>query len=174
MIRTKRLTLRPLLPADADRIAALGGEWDVASMTGRIPYPYSADAAQHWLTGVAEGEVVFVIERAGELIGICGYTPREERGAEMGYWLGKPYWGQGLATEAASALMSYGFSKGRVKQFTCCHFTDNPSSGRVLAKLGFRPTGMCSGWCEARQQELPTVTYTRRRPWTNFIKALAS
>ena len=174
MINTKRLILRLLSPADADRIAALGGEWDVASMTGRIPYPYSTDAAQHWLTGVADGEVVFVIERGGELIGICGYTPRGNGEAEMGYWLGKPYWAQGFATEAARALMDFGFNKGGVRSFTCCHFTHNPASGRVLKKLGFRATGDCTGWCEARQEELPALTYTRRRTLTNIIKALAS
>ncbi len=174
MMNTERLTLSALEPTDARRIAALGGDWDVAHMTGRIPYPYSEAAAEHWLTGVADGEVVFGIHHAGELIGICGYTPRGDGSAEMGYWIGKPYWGQGFATEAARALMAYGFTKGGVKRFTCCHFADNPVSGRVLAKLGFRATGPCMGWCEARQQELPTLTHERRRPWTTAIRALAS
>ena len=174
MMLTKRLALRPLQPADAERIAVLGGDWDVASQTGRIPYPYSPEAAQHWLAGVAAGEVVFVIEHDGELVGICGYSPLADGSAEMGYWLGKPYWGRGFATEAARALMSYGFTKGGVTRFTGCHFADNPSSARVLTKLGFRPNGPHTGWCEARQKQLPTLTYTRRRPWTLAIKALAS
>ena len=174
MIRTKRLVLRELQPADAQRIAALGGDWDVASMTGRIPYPYSADAAQHWLAGVAAGEVVFAIDHLGELIGICGYAPLDDGSAEMGYWLGKPYWGKGYATEAARALINYGFGKGGVTRFTCSHFTDNPLSARVVAKLGFRAVGLGKGWCEARQQDLPALSYSRRRPWTSVIRALAS
>lgn len=173
-MKTARLKLRPLLPSDAERIAILGGVWEVASMTGRIPYPYSQEAAQHWLTGLADGEVVFAIEHAGELIGICGYTPRADGTAEMGYWLGQPYWGKGFATEAARRLMTYGFTKGGVRSFTGCHFTDNLNSARVLKKLGFRPTGDCVGWCEARQKDLPTLTYERRRPWTIAIRALAS
>jgi [ribosomal protein S5]-alanine N-acetyltransferase len=174
MIQTKRLTLRPLHASDAERIAVLGGDWDVASMTGRIPYPYSAEAAQHWLEGVAAGEVVFAIDYQGALIGICGYTPVADGSAEMGYWLGKPYWRQGLATEAARALMNYGFTRGGIKRFTCSHFTENPQSARVVAKLGFRAIGLRNGWCEARQQDLPAKTYTRRRPWTSALRALAS
>lgn len=173
-MKTARLKLRPLKPADAKRIALLGGVWEVASMTGRIPYPYSQEDAQHWLTGLAEGEVVYAIEHLGELVGICGYTPRGDGSAEMGYWLGTPYWGRGFATEAAERLMRYGFTKGGIKSFTGCHFVDNPQSGRVLQKLGFRSVGPQMGWCEARQQELPTVTYERRRPWTQAIRALAS
>lgn len=173
-MKTPRLTLRPLEPADAESIAALGGDWDVASMTGRIPYPYSTEAAHHWLRGVAEGEVVFAVTHDGTLIGLCGYTRNADGAAELGYWIGKPFWGNGFATEAARALMNYGFTKGRVKRFTGCHFADNAASARILEKLGFRATGPCTGWCEARQQELPTLTYERKRSFATAIKALAS
>jgi [ribosomal protein S5]-alanine N-acetyltransferase len=173
-MKTERLNLRPISPGDADRIALLGGDWDVARMTGRIPYPYSQDAALHWVSGLAEGEVVFGIEHQGELIGICGFSPKGDGSAELGYWIGKDYWGQGFATEAADALMSYGFTKSGVKRFTCSHFTDNAGSARVVTKLGFRSVGPCTGWSEARQQDLPTLRYERRRPWTQALKALAS
>jgi [ribosomal protein S5]-alanine N-acetyltransferase len=173
-MKTARLTLRSLSADDARRIAMLGGDWDVARMTGRIPYPYSEDAALHWVSGLADGEVVFGIDHNGELIGICGFSPLGLGLAEIGYWIGKPYWGQGFASEAAETLMAFGFTKGGVKKFTCRHFTDNPGSARVAAKLGFRPTGSCTGWSEARQQDLPTLTYERRRPWTTALRALAS
>ncbi len=173
LMRTNRLTLRPLQHDDAERIALLGGDWDVASMTGRIPYPYSADAAQHWLAGVANGEMVFGIWHADGLIGLCGYSPQADGSAELGYWIGKPYWGNGFATEAARALMSFGFTNGRIKRFTCSHFTDNPSSARVIEKLGFKSLGPSTGWCEARQVDLPTLKYERHRSWTHAILALA-
>lgn len=173
-MKTARLSLRPIRPGDADRIALLGGDWDVARMTGRIPYPYSQDAALHWVSGLADGEIVFGIEHQGELIGICGYSAKGDGSAELGYWIGKDYWRQGFATEAANALMSYGFIKGGVKRFTCSHFTDNAGSARVVTKLGFRSVGPCTGWSEARQQDLPTLRYERRRPWTKTLKALAS
>lgn len=173
-MKTERLLMRPLEPADAPRIAQLAGAWEVAAMTGRIPYPYSEAEAQHWLTGLADGEVVFGITLQGALIGICGYTPDGKGAAEMGYWIGKNYWGNGYATEAARALMEHGFKKGGIKRFTCCHFTENDASARVIAKLGFRRLGHCSGWCAARGMELPTLRYERRRPLAALMRALAS
>lgn len=174
LMKTRRLTLRAISPSDAATIAALGGDWDVASTTGRIPYPYSPEAAQQWVTGLAEGECVFGIEHDGMLIGLCGYTLRDDGSAEIGYWLGKPHWGRGFATEAARALVEHGFTKGGVKRFVSFHFASNVASGRVLKKLGFRATGEQMGWCEARQQDLPTLAYERKRPIVAVIKALAS
>jgi ribosomal-protein-alanine N-acetyltransferase len=173
-MKTPRLQLRALKPDDAPRIALLAGEWAVASMTGRIPYPYSVDAAQQWLSGLADGEMVFGIDHASELIGICGYTREADGTAQIGYWIGRPYWGRGFATEAARALIDYGFTKGGVKRFSGRHFAENVASARVIKKLGFRAVGADVGWCEARQQDFPTVAYERRRPWTSAIKALAS
>lgn len=173
-MKTPRLLLRPLDKRDAERISALAGVWEVASMTGRIPYPYSADAALHWVDGLADGEVVFGIERDGRLIGICGFTPDGTGAAEIGYWIGRDYWGQGYATEAAQALMRYGFTKLGIRRFTCCHFSGNAASQRVIEKLGFKSLGPCEGWCEAHQKNLPTVRYELRRPWRAAIRALAS
>lgn len=174
VMQTARLHLRPVVYGDAARIAVLAGDWDVASMTGRIPYPYSEDAAHHWVSGLVEREEVFGIEYQSELIGICGFTRHLNGDAELGYWIGKPYWSRGFATEAASAVMTYGFTKTGVRRFLCKHLAENPASARVIRKLGFRYIGNGSGWCEARQCELPTLTYERRRPWTMSIRALAS
>jgi RimJ/RimL family protein N-acetyltransferase len=173
-MQTARLRLRALVDSDAARIALLAGDWDVASMTGRIPYPYSEEAANHWISGVADREEVFGIEHDGTLIGICGFTPAPNGDAELGYWIGKPYWGQGFATEAASFVMNYGFAKAGVRRFVCKHLTGNPASERVIRKLGFRYVGTSTGWCEARQCDLPALSYERRRPWTMAIRALAS
>jgi RimJ/RimL family protein N-acetyltransferase len=173
-MKTARLNLRTVVHADAARIAALAGDWDVASMTGRIPFPYSEEAAHHWVDGLAEREEVFGIELNGELIGICGFTLDTDGDAELGYWIGKPYWGQGYATEAARAVMAHGFAKSGVRRFICKHLTGNDASEHVIRKLGFRSTGSSTGWCEARQCELPAMTYERRRPWALAIRALAS
>lgn len=173
-MKTARLTLRPVTSADAGRIAMLGGEWEVASMTGRIPYPYSEKAALHWVSDLADGEVVLGIEKDGHLIGICGFSLTSAGTAEIGYWIGKPYWGKGYATEASRMLMSYGFVRAGIKRFTCAHFFDNQASARVASKLGFRLLGHASGWCEARGMDLPTLRYERRRPMTAFVRSLAS
>lgn len=173
-LKTARLMLRPLSEADADRIALLGGVWEVASMTGRIPYPYSRVGALQWMSGLAEGEVVFGIEYQGQLIGICGYSPSSKGAVEIGYWLGKSWWGQGLATEAARALMDHAFQQPGVRRITCGHFVDNPASRRVIEKLGFRAAGSEPHWCEARQASVEALRYDQRRPLSAFLRRLAS
>ena len=173
MISTQRLVLRSLKPSDSERIAALAGVWDVASMTGRIPYPYSQADALNWVTGVADGEMVFGIDHAGELIGICGYSREGNRVAVLGYWIGQPYWRRGFVTEAARALIDYGFTKGGIKRFIARHFNENDASARVLRKIGFRTSGTGMGWCEARQAEFAVKTYDLRRPWTTALKSTA-
>lgn len=134
-------------------------------MTGRIPYPYSLVEADAWINSIGDDEFVRGIERSGELIGACGYVIDAEGAAEIGYWLGRAYWGRGYATEAAGALVAHCFGEGNFKRIVCCHFVENMASRRVIEKLGFRLLGPCSGWSEARQCEAPALRHemTRRR-----------
>ncbi len=163
-MRSQRLTYRPLDARDAGRIAVLAGEWDVARMTSRIPHPYSLVDADQWIASIDHDEFVRAVERDGELIGAVGYIPGEPGQAEIGYWIGKPWWGNGYATEAAGTLVRHCFADAGFRQLTCGHFADNPASERVIKKLGFRRIGTGAQWCEARQSEVPTVRYVRRRP----------
>ena len=163
-MRSKRLTYRPLVAADAGRIAALAGEWDIARMTSRIPHPYSLIDADLWIASLETDEFVRGLELEGELIGAVGYIETDEREAEIGYWIGKPWWGNGFATEAARTLLAYCFQEAGYRRLTCGHFVDNPASARVISKLGFRRIGKGSQWCEARQTNVETLRYARRRP----------
>ncbi len=164
-IATERLSLRPLSMADVRRVAILASDWGIASMTARIPFPYTERDAAEWIGGLDASEAVAAIERAGVLIGLVGYSPAADgRSAEIGYWIGRPYWGQGFATEAASAMLSHCFAKERFERLTCCHFLDNPASRRVIEKLGFRALGQCSAWSEARRCHAPTQRYELRAP----------
>src|SRR5690606_10364191 len=91
-IKTARLRLRVLTSADAPRLAEIGADWDIASMTSRMPYPYSEAAADQWINGIEPNEVVLGITYDGELIGVTGYLPETDgRSAEIGYWLGRAY-----------------------------------------------------------------------------------
>jgi [ribosomal protein S5]-alanine N-acetyltransferase len=173
-MKTTRLHLRTVVQSDAATIAVLANDWDVASMTGRMPFPYTEEVAHQWVDGLAEGEEAYGIILGNELIGICGFTLEDSGDAELGYWIGKPYWGHGYATEAARAVMAHGFAKSGVRRFMCKHLNGNDASARVIRKLGFRYTGEATGWCEARKCELPAQTYERRRPWAMAIRALAS
>ncbi len=160
-IRTPRLLLRAPLLSDAARISLLAGDFDVASMTGTLPHPYSEQQAAEWVASVLAGEegVVFVIERSGALIGCTGYRAFGEDHAELGYWIGKPYWGMGYATEAARALILHAFEADVFAYLTVGHFSDNPASARIIAKFGFAPQGKEMRDCAARGARAPCLTY---------------
>ena len=160
-IRTPRLLLRAPLLSDAARISLLAGDFDVASMTGTLPHPYSEQQAAEWVASVLAGEegVVFVIERSGALIGCTGYRAFGEDHAELGYWIGKPYWGMGYATEAARALILHAFEADVFAYLTVGHFSDNPASARIIAKFGFAPQGKEMRDCAARGALAPCLTY---------------
>lgn len=174
-IQTKRLTLRPAALADAARISLLAGDFDVACMTGTIPHPYSEQMAAEWLAGALQGEegVVFMIERSDTLIGCTGYRAFGHDHGELGYWIGKPYWGQGYATEAVRALITHAFDADGFDYLMAGHFTDNPASERVIRKLGFVAQGDEVRDCVARGTATYCVTYRldRAQAMAEFHKA---
>lgn len=165
-LETERLTLRPFRATDAPEFARLAGDWEVASMTSDIPYPFSATLAMGWLRPV-RGEARFAIDLEGRLIGGAGYYRRPSGVAELGFWLGRPWWGQGLATEATRAVVRYGFSNPRLPGFSSARFDDNPASARVLVKLGFEAVGRGTIACAARGHDVAVVTY-----WLDRERAL--
>ena len=114
-LHSARLSYRPLGHSDAGRIAAFAGEWDIARMTSRIPHPYSLIDADLWIASLGNDEFVRGVEHEGALIGAVGYIEGEQREAEIGYWIGKPWWGYGFATEAAQALVDHCFGPARLR-----------------------------------------------------------
>jgi len=156
--------------SDAPRIAFLAGDYEVASMTGTIPHPYSEEMAAEWIRGALAGEegVVFAIIRSGALIGCTGYRAFGADHAELGYWIGRPYWGMGYATEAVRALILYAFETDGFDYLTVGHFSDNPASERIIAKFGFAPQGPIERDSAARGVKARCMTYRLDR-----AKALA-
>jgi [ribosomal protein S5]-alanine N-acetyltransferase len=155
-IMTARLRLRPLRPNDASEVTRLAGDWDIARMTALIPHPYTlADA--HAFIDSARGET-YDIERDGVLVGCCG--ARSVSGTyEIGYWIGKPYWGDGIATEAAKALIDHLRAREPGCAIVISHTAENDASARVIQKLGFRPTGEKRTYYVARASEVRSLTY---------------
>jgi RimJ/RimL family protein N-acetyltransferase len=145
-----RLLLRPFVLADAPRVRLLAGERDVASTTINIPHPYEDGMAEAWIgthrLGFERGELaVFAVEERerGDVVGAMSLTiSRAHERAELGYWIGVPYWGNGFATEAARELLRYGFEQLGLNRIYATHFSTNPASGRVLQKLGMRHEGV--------------------------------
>ena len=103
------------------------------------------DGSPTTATGFDRGEqAVFAITRKedGRLLGAIGLRiEAEDQRAELGYWVGKPYWGQGFCTEAARATVDFGFQRLGLHRIQACHFARNIASGRVLQKIGMAREG---------------------------------
>jgi [ribosomal protein S5]-alanine N-acetyltransferase len=151
-IPTARLLLRALDLSDAPRIAELAGDREIASTTLLIPHPYTLADAERWLsaqqaqTASPDHLNWGVCLREGPLIGAIGLVlKREHDRAEMGYWIGKEWWGHGYATEAARAVVGFAFERLRLNRVCAYHYARNPASGRVLEKVGMLPEGVQRG-----------------------------
>ncbi|HYE43713.1 MAG TPA: GNAT family N-acetyltransferase [Caulobacteraceae bacterium] len=146
VIETRRLTLRAPERRDVDRIAELGNDYDIARMTLRMPHPYGLPQAEAWLWNAASQDRTlhnsFVIEHEDDgVVGVLGLFHDEDPYPELGYWIGKPWWGRGFATEAVEGVLLWASKTWRKRAVTAGHFTDNPASGAVLSKAGFLYTG---------------------------------
>lgn len=146
---TERLILRPFKLSDAKHVQKLAGNKLVASTTQNIPHPYLDGMAEEWIgtheSKYIEGEGVawaITSKNNDELIGaISLMSINEGHQAELGYWIGVPYWNKGYCTEAATTVLHYGFTDRGLNRIHARYFTRNPASGRVMRKLGMRPEG---------------------------------
>jgi len=154
-IETERLILRPFEQSDADAVTALAGNWKVARMTARLPHPYPAGMAAAWIAGHAASradgaEYVFAITVDGAVAGAAGLVRDDAGRYQLGYWLGEPFWGRGIATEAARGVVRFARETLELTVLEARFLDMNPASGRVLAKCGFIRTGETMQWCESR------------------------
>lgn len=143
-LSTSRLLLRPFHLSDAAEVQRLAGAREIAATTAGIPHPYPDGAAEAWFK-IQEEErqagtsLVYAIclKSSGALLGAIGVKiDRESNHAEMGYWIGVPYWSHGYCTEAAAALLLHAFHGLALERVYARHFKINPASGRVMEKLG--------------------------------------
>ena len=149
VLTTNRLTLRPFSESDATAVQTLAGDRAIADTTLRIPHPYEDGMAEQWIaehpsqfeSGVL---TVFAVERTAdaELVGAISLTvDRDLRKAELGYWVGKPFWNKGYCTEAAGRMIEYGFEELELNRIAAHHLVRNPASGKVLQKIGMHHEG---------------------------------
>jgi RimJ/RimL family protein N-acetyltransferase len=148
-LKTERLALRAFTLKDAPDVQRLAGEWEVARTLLSVPHPYEDGMAEEWISGqrpaFERGEganFAVVLRERGELCGSIGLLINSrDANAELGYWIGVPYWGQGYATEAAREVVRYGFEQLWLHRIYAGHFGNNPASGRVLRKIGMSYEG---------------------------------
>jgi RimJ/RimL family protein N-acetyltransferase len=145
-ISTERLVLRGPVRSDVDRLVELANDHLVAGMTTSMPHPYGQADAQAWVDRAMQvdwvNEAEFAIEhRHFGLVGSIGFSRRRGPRAEIGYFLGRPFWNRGYATEAVRAALKWVKRDWRKSVVVAGHFADNPASGQVLCKAGFLYTG---------------------------------
>lgn len=148
-IHTTRLLLRPFRMADAPEVRQLASEYEIAANTLRIPHPYELAMAEKWIAGQKEAleeerELVWAVTQKDDhlLVGSVGLIlTMQFNQAELGYWIGKPHWNNGYASEAAAAVIEFGFKKLNLHRIYAHTLSRNPASGRVLQKIGMRHEG---------------------------------
>jgi RimJ/RimL family protein N-acetyltransferase len=145
----ERLVVRPFTFEDAPRVEALAGAREIADTTAHVPYPYPAGGAATWIAthsdrwAAGEGAPFAIATPDDGLVGAIGLIISLRRNAaELGYWIGFPYWGRGFATEAARTLLDFGFGTIGLNRIQATYFTRNPASGRVMEKLGMQTEGI--------------------------------
>jgi RimJ/RimL family protein N-acetyltransferase len=144
-LETLRLRLRQYTEADIPGLLPLVGAKEVAATTLRIAHPYTEQDARDFLELAKDPDKLWLaitLRNDGRQIGGIGLrVDQQHQHAELGYWLGVPYWGQGYATEAAREVLRYSFEDLRLHRIFASHFKHNPVSGRILRKLGMHHEG---------------------------------
>ena len=172
-LKTDRLWLRRIRTDDAAAIAELLGNWNVAKMLAKPPYPYGLADAHEFVERQTDrmnttNDCLFVIEFEDALTGVISLAPRDD-GAAVGYWLGEPYWGRGIATEALGAIVDMFFEQSRKSALYSGVLADNPASLAVQRKVGFEVVGESDVHCRPRDQTLPHIdTQLTRQRYGDF------
>lgn len=146
ILETERMILRPLKVEDAETVFANWTSDEEVAKFMRWNVHENVDVTREWIhaeVDAIESDTVynfgFVLKETGELIGSGGLVFIEENGMyELGYNLMKKYWNQGFATEAAQKIIEFGKKELGQTKFYCCHAKDNPASGKVMEKVGFK------------------------------------
>jgi RimJ/RimL family protein N-acetyltransferase len=148
-LKTQRLLLRPFTLEDSPQVQTLAGAWEVATTTANIPHPYENGMAEAWIsthqrTYEERQALTLAIEAVSDhsLMGAIGIRINQTNNwGEIGYWIGLPYWNRGFCTEAAEAMLRYGFHSLGLNRIQARHLTRNPASGRVMQKVGMAHEG---------------------------------
>ncbi|MEE4216372.1 MAG: GNAT family N-acetyltransferase [Xanthomonadales bacterium] len=143
VIETRRLILRPFGPGDAGDVQRLAGRREVSETTSYIPHPYEDGMAEAWIEShtaawADRARVSYAVTArdSGQLVGAVSLSRIDKEAAELGYWIGLPFWGEGYCTEAAAELLKLAPVEFGIFEIRAVHLLANPASGRVLQKLG--------------------------------------
>lgn len=173
-LATERLTLRPLVPGDAESLHRLVNDWEVTRNLAVVPFPYPRELADEWIAStirdLAEG-TAYVLAITGRdegkdeiLLGVVSLRmDRSARTGVLGYWVGRRFWGHGVASEAAGRMVRWAFANLVLDRIVANVATDNAASAAVLRRIGLRQTGEGAAYSVARGGERPVWHFTATR-----------
>ncbi|TQM19081.1 RimJ/RimL family protein N-acetyltransferase [Chryseobacterium aquifrigidense] len=142
VIETERLVLSQLEERDIPFIVEYLQHRIFSDLTSNIPYPYVENDARSWVKMSKEafdnnaGYTFAIRNKEDQIIGAIGLHDRDDDKAELGYWIGIPYWNKGYVTEAAEAIVNFGLNEMKFNKIFATHFLHNPASGRIMEKIG--------------------------------------
>ena len=154
-IKTDRLILKkPKSKQDILSIVSQIGDWEVVKWLAMVPYPYTYNDCESYLKESNNNELALNIFLDNQLIGGVGLHLHNDNYYELGYWLGKDYWGKGYATESSKYLLEYALGKLDSPKIKSGYFIDNLPSGNVLKKLGFKEIGIEKRYSDSMKKEM--------------------
>ncbi|MBB4806742.1 RimJ/RimL family protein N-acetyltransferase [Chryseobacterium defluvii] len=171
LIETERLILSQLKEDDIPFVVEYLQEKAFSELTSNIPYPYTKDDAEFWLRISQEafekrsGYTFAIRNKEGNIIGAIGLHDRGDDKAELGYWMGKPFWNNGYVTEAANAIVNFGFKVLNFNKIYATHFLHNPSSGRIMQKIGMEKEAILKQHIKKNEEyfDVPLYSIFRNR-----------
>jgi len=172
---TERLVLRPPHHDDVPELVELANNRRIADMLARMPHPYGEAEARAFIARSAQPQAAgatyaLTLVDSGAFIG-CAGLQATERGLELGYWIGQPYWSKGYATEAAHALVDLAFRATDIQALHVSCRVVNPASRRVIHKCGFQYAGqgmmdsLAAGRAPVERYRLDRKTWVSLRTW---------
>ena len=165
-LRTERLLLRPLERGDAAALTRLVNDYSVAGNLARVPFPYREGLAEEWIaSSLAQIEAGtawhLAITRDDKLVGCVGLSLKRDALPELGYWVGRKFWGQGIAREAAAALLDWAERRHGLREFRASALSDNAASHAVLRRLGFTEAGTAQEPFLSRNRDMAVTLFRR-------------
>lgn len=165
-IDTERLILSQLEENDIPSIVEFLQHRIFSDLTSNIPYPYTEDDAKFWLKmskDAFENKTGFTFgirNKEEQLIGAIGLHDRDDDKAELGYWIGIPYWNKGYVTEAAKAIVNFGFEELELNKIYATHLIHNPASGKIMEKIGMEKEALLKQHVKHDNEYFDLVMYS--------------
>ncbi|MFP2874020.1 8-oxo-dGTP diphosphatase MutT [Acetobacter tropicalis] len=173
MLEAPPYRLRPLLPDDATALHRLVNDWEVVRMLSRLPFPYPRELADDWIASTLdqhrarEGYHFAILDAQDRFLGCVGLRietlPQVGRVGVLGYWVGRPYWGAGVASKAAGRVARWAFANLDITRLRATVAEDNVASARVLTTVGFKPIGTDKQMFVARGKDYPVQIFEMTR-----------